>query len=114
MVWKVPRRSIRRDLRRFLSRRTVVLWVGIALIVLMCLVPPWVRRYTGTYSSRDPIGYHLLFRPPSRGHIYLDTSRLVVQCFAVALLTAGVLATPWVKKKLEPDQELPEIKPRDM
>lgn len=58
-----------------------VMWVGIALIVIMCLVPPW-------YSGYDR-GYCPIFLLEDR----IDLERLSLQCFIVAILAAGAIVS---------------------
>lgn len=77
----------------------VVLWLGIGLIVFMCLFPPWYHYREGytyrmrrVFSQRTAVGYHCLLNPPAsekEGRYYLDVTRLLVQCAGVALLTGA-------------------------
>ena len=129
--------------------QTVVLWLGIAVIVVMLLFPPWIAFTEGYTQYRDgkihkyvvshrrSLGCHFITRPPSMlrppsdfmwdfatkqidelpadsplqrdlwdaleittlGQCYLDVSRLIVQCGAVALVTAGGIYTLQTKGK---------------
>ena len=77
------------------NKQLAVLWVGLGLIVLMCLFPPWVYL-------QENYGYYCLFTPPawiSGLQPRLDISRLVVQCVAVALLTGAGIYTLRTKGK---------------
>lgn len=66
-----------------LYRPKVILWIGILLIVLMCLFPPWV--YQGEFA-----GYAYLF---SNWLGSLDLVRLIIQCAIVGLITGALLYT---------------------
>ena len=102
-------------------KQLLVLWIGVSLIFLMCLFPPWVRFREGfsvpglsdnpyMTSSRESVGYYCIAKPPGKmdvkakyllsyGQFYLDISRLVVQCIVVALLTGAGIYTLRVKGK---------------
>ncbi len=89
------------------NKQLAVLWVGIGLILLMCLFPPWlgIVNYRGI-KTREEYGYRCIFSPPpgvlteeSSLTIYLNTSRLVVQCVAIALLTGAGIYTLRTKGK---------------
>ncbi len=59
------------------QRRAI--WVGVVLIVLMGLLPPWQRVYGR--DGRVSASYSLLFDPPENAVI--DTTRLLIQWFLV-------------------------------
>jgi len=74
----------------------VILWIGILLIVLMCLFPPWI------WYDRI-VGYAFLFSDRTVGneiyrsaHIYFV--RLLIQCAIVGLITGGLVYTLKDKK----------------
>ena len=85
------------------------LWVGIALIVVMGLFPPWVwerssrnilerptryeYRYTTEAGPYSWIGY-----PPETAK-FVDLYRLGIQYFVVAVVTAGLIITLGDKKQ---------------
>ena len=80
-------------------KQTIALWVGVACIALMCLVPPWRLgvHNEGVYGQ-GPLGYSLLFWPPywhpGLGHsLTLDFSRLFVQWVAVIAVTGAAIYT---------------------
>ena len=87
------------------DKQLMVMWIGIGLIVVMCLFPPWVKVSGDDpgHARRGSRSYRFIFAHPrprmSGDQIYLETSRLVVQCVAVALLTAGGICTLRVKGK---------------
>lgn len=79
-------------------KQKLVLMVGICLITLMGLYPPWVRTFlVGQQRMRaeSPVGYASIFEPPEvRDHrvvgIHIDFSRLLIQWAAVATLFGGL------------------------
>lgn len=88
-----------------------LLWVGIGLIVLMCLIPPWEHYHD---SWIDPAGqsivvpaskwHHLSYRPLffQRSSARIEYLRLAFQCFLVAFLTAtGIFAIQQRDKRRE-------------
>ncbi len=60
----------------------IALIAGAVVFLLMLLIPPW------HYSSGRSHGYHFLFWPPARS-IFIDSTRLFVQCVFVAAVTVG-------------------------
>jgi hypothetical protein len=87
------------------KKQRVVFLVGIGIIVLMGLIPPWY--YHAVYSREQRLmfeipatdDYGLLFSPPSwdltRKPIFdpvprIDFSRLLLQWAVVAIGTAGI------------------------
>lgn len=71
------------------KKQMLVLWVGIILVVIMGLFPPYFGL-TIFGISGDP-GYYPIFAPPSRGR--LDISRLVVQWLIICFVTGGLIAS---------------------
>jgi hypothetical protein len=63
-----------------------VLWIGIGLIALMGLVPPWVHKSDG--HSVNLLGYASFFSPPETANS-VDTQRLEIQWALVAIICAG-------------------------
>ena len=60
-----------------------VVFAGLAVVLLMLLIPPWKR------SGESSAGYHFVFAPP----VYaknIDGARLVVQCMFVVLLGGAI------------------------
>ena len=76
------------------NKQLIVLWIGVGLVVLMCLFPPW--SWTGQLKTGlniyYPAGYRFLwFKPEIPGEIKglerlssIDTQRLIIQCVIVA------------------------------
>lgn len=62
----------------------IALITGAVVFLVMLLVPPW------HYSTGRPHGYHFLFWPPDRS-IFIDSTRLFLQCVLVAAVTCGAL-----------------------
>lgn len=93
------------------NKQLVILWIGAGLIVLMCLVPPWL--YTSTETTRSfsiregpehvalvatvkEAGYDFLF---ASRHEYIASGRFALQILVVSLLTAIGIYTLRVKGK---------------
>jgi hypothetical protein len=83
----------------------IFLWVGILLIVPMCLLPPWVEVYSlpnANIKAYRPLHYAPLWRPPEvevryRG-VFIDFERLSLQICVVVLIVAGILYTCRMRK----------------
>jgi hypothetical protein len=91
------------------KKQKVVLLVGVAIIVLMGLIPPWYYHVVRTEDQRIAFegegGYAFLFSPPSfslkssshypfedpRAISRINLSRLLVQWAVVAIATAGIV-----------------------
>lgn len=92
----------------------VVLAVGLAIMLVMALVPPWRVQWAvmeTTATGDETAGYHFLFTnldthaateamkalkywEPSFTGMQIDARRLAVQVFAVAIVTAlGVICS---------------------
>lgn len=82
------------------KKQRVVIFLGVIILALMLFVPPW-KYYRGGQA-----GYRILFVPSIRldmkldteaprsiedGGIFLDTTRLFVQCLLIALITGGAV-----------------------
>lgn len=88
------------------TRALIALWVGVGLMVLMGLFPPWLV-YTYRTGNDMPMpgmplssyGYAFLFNPPwtlgSRPgqYAFVDLSRLIVQWVVVASVTVALVLT---------------------
>lgn len=63
--------------------------LGLAVVVLMLLYPPWLQRHP--VRGDRPMGYHFLMSPPDRPGVMIDMRRLWVQALAagVAALLVG-------------------------
>ncbi|MHC4478647.1 MAG: hypothetical protein ACYTEL_23670 [Planctomycetota bacterium] len=71
-----------------------IIWIGVAVIVIMCLFPPWL--YVPVHPDTNlPAGRHFILRPPKRRYdeqvVRLDKGLLLIQCGAVALLATGLI-----------------------
>jgi hypothetical protein len=75
--------GVRRGIRVNAKQRLIIL-AGLALILLMLLIPPW--RSSGGY----PKGYRLIFAPPPSA-TSIDLPRLFVQGVFIVLLTGGIV-----------------------
>jgi len=80
------------------TSQKVALWVGIGVLVLMLVFPPWVGiqslSRTANITNVYPLGYAPLFSPPPAGAgKQVDFGRLSIQCLAVVLVTGGMIYT---------------------
>ncbi len=80
-----------------MNKKHKIIWIGIAVVVLMCIFPPWIRviELEGSRAYRS-IGYHFLLAPPKSKGIEsysIDLGRLIIQCVIVSLITGGLLYT---------------------
>ena len=88
------------------KKQLISLWVGISIIVVMGLFPPWVVSLSD--HQRD-CGYDWIGTPPiykwsSRGSVlavnaHLDIPRLCLQWSIISVVTVGLLITFKDKKK---------------
>jgi len=78
-----------------------ILTIGIIVVLVCCLFPPWVHTFKAkSIYSEESAGYSLIVYPPQRKSnnprfgVKLDTSRLLLQIFIISIATgAGVLLT---------------------
>lgn len=87
------------------GRALIALWVGVGLIVVMGLFPPWVAytfRTGDVPMSGGPLTYyrhHFLLNPPetiggSPGqYAFIDLSRLIVRWVLVGSVTLALVLT---------------------
>jgi hypothetical protein len=85
------------------GRAIGALWIGIAIVVVMGLFPPWIESRTMVvtndkiayaYTAFFSRGHSFLFAPPTgKDKVFVDLSRLVLQWVMVAAITLGVVAT---------------------
>jgi len=81
--------------------------IGVAVIILMGLFPPWTYTYNyKTAYSKQPAGYGFILEPPKKKKqamtygIELDVTRLSVQWIIVLMATGlGVFFTATTKKE---------------
>jgi hypothetical protein len=78
------------------TKQRRAIWIGVAIIVLMGLVPPWCIARYGTCLQSG--GYKLILDPPSVGGI--DVSRLIIQWFLVVVVVGAYLVV--VRRPNEP------------
>ena len=86
------------------KKQKICLWIGIAIIVLMSLFPPWFYTHARITEVQTNAGYHFLLIPPLPydkvgSGIRLDTSRLFVQWVVIAIITSGLIVTFKDKKE---------------
>ena len=76
--------------------QTIAVWVGIVLVVLMGVFPPWNRvSEAPAYHLERSAGYAPVFLPPLSllrySHIRLNVRRLLVQWGAVVIATIALV-----------------------
>jgi hypothetical protein len=93
------------------KRQLIALWVGIGVLAVMGVFPPWVRSFSGA-GPRLPCETAAIYAPifwppasrkgavdswdcdtgsvPSFG-VRVDTTRLLVQWFLVGMVTGGLI-----------------------
>lgn len=75
----------------------IVILIGIGLVVLMGLFPPWVKVELIpliNFEKETYAGYHLIIKPPSSegiAYFRLDFVRLQVQWGCVIIMVGGFL-----------------------
>ena len=88
------------------SKQKKVLWIGIVIVVLMGLFPPWTDTLEGFRT--EPRGYVIIFKPPySRGGawgVQIDFQRLILQWLIVGFVIGGLLITS-KNRKSEQEQK---------
>jgi hypothetical protein len=71
------------------DHRRTILWLGIAIIILMALFPPWVLEgfRAGGASFRIPQGHSFILSPPNEGiMVHVDLSRFLMQCLPIVII----------------------------
>ena len=84
------------------SRQKTALWIGIIIIVIMGIYPPWEYTFGKEYVPKItlPGGYWPIYGPPKPegAGTEIDFSRLLIQWIMVALVTGGTIVTLKDKK----------------
>ena len=90
------------------GKQKVCIWIGIALFVLMGILPPWVYRNDMDNNGAGlrmeaSAGYSLLISPPelrkpwnwdrSFTAVSIDVTRLLIQWAMVVVLVGGLFVT---------------------
>ncbi|MHC4642692.1 MAG: hypothetical protein ACYS32_13685 [Planctomycetota bacterium] len=88
------------------KKQKICLWVGIAVIVFMGFIPPWVyTKISYAVGQAGNAGYHCILYPPEprvvslREGIRIDILRLLVQWAIVSVITGGLIVTFKDKKR---------------
>jgi len=100
-------------LNSFNLKQKIVVWVGVAIVLLMGIVPPWKHQIRISEKvTFEPAGYGFIFSPPKpKAHQgapnrpYIQFSRLLLQWALVAVI-AGVIVNALKRKE---DEEEPSI-----
>ena len=79
-------------------KQKTFLWIGIAVIVLMGIFPPWISKVEILNSTNQRnAGYGCILNPPTTNsptwYVRIDTSRLSVQWVVIAVITSGLILT---------------------
>jgi len=87
-----------------IRKQTWALWVGVALVGLLLIVPPWKFSFSGAIYREQP-GPLLPYLPPAPARkeketwsVRLDTKRMIVPVVLVAIVTGALLVTLRDKK----------------
>ncbi|MFH1942140.1 MAG: hypothetical protein ABIL68_08530 [bacterium] len=79
------------------KKQQIISIVGIVVIFVMGLVPPWTTFESDSTTYREmPAGYYFIFSPPQPDDegilgVKLDTSRLAVQWITVLFVMAACI-----------------------
>lgn len=75
-----------------MKKQLIILWIGIGLVVLAILFPPWMVNSGGT---RKFLGYGFLFSSSRELASFssIESSRLTAEILIIVVLTAGVFYT---------------------
>ncbi len=76
----------------------VALWIGIAVLVILSLTPPWYSAQmvvNGNFNAYIDGGHNFILNPPRMPNAcpFVDLSRLVPMWVAVASITLGAVVT---------------------
>jgi hypothetical protein len=80
-------------------KELIILWIGIGVVILICLVPPWESR--SIRWSSHLAGYHPIFWSmyDDRAHSYsIGLKQLFVQCFVAGALTWACMRSARARK----------------
>lgn len=89
------------------ERQLTAMWIGIIIIVVMCIFPPWYQpnMVKGTHSKW---GYSFVFTPPEVNksiYVMINMPQLFIQCVIVGLITTGYIITLNYKKPKDEQKE---------
>ena len=78
------------------KKQLITMWVGIIVLVLMSIFPPWtgeVTRESGTQTHLSTI-YVFIFNFPDEDSLYhIDIAKLLIQYSIIGLITFGLIIT---------------------
>ena len=86
------------------KKKKIVLWIGISVIILMCLFPPTIQFSKSTKGVNIKPFYHygFFFQVHDRE---IQVTKLLIQGFIVAVITLGLM-TAFENKKVEKDEKV--------
>ena len=74
-----------------INHRSTIVWIGIAIVLLMILFPPWIFEVSkGGAVYRIDGKYGLLFNPPGIEY-HLDLPRLFLQCLPFVIIIVPII-----------------------
>jgi hypothetical protein len=82
---------------RMNKKQVVISIIGVAIVFLMGIIPPWKIVDTSSMTYREmPAGYYFIFAPPEPDEeellgVKLDLSRLAVQWVTILFVIAAAL-----------------------
>lgn len=88
-------------------KQKICLWIGIAIIVVMGIFPPWVMPITSRYGSRDTVkrryyyGYHSIWEQRENPVESIDFHRLGLQWAITSVITGSLIYSFKDKKPKE-------------
>jgi len=88
------------------KKQLKVLWIGIGIIAVMGLFPPWHMKSMMGVGSQKTFGFSFILLPPLKGDVHptIDIPQLFVQWFIVSTITGGLIVT-FKDKKPKDDQK---------
>lgn len=93
-----------------------ILSVALAIVILMGFFPPWVSVFkTSKLYSKQPLGYSLIFAPPSPPDVSraygvgIDYPRLFLQWIIILLIAGLGVLFAGSKKDIEPLEKLIQL-----
>ena len=82
------------------NTQKVWLWVGVVIIVVMILNPPYNKAMGNDKIFYEFSGYYSLFSPPEPVVLMsIDSTRLALQILVVIIICGAIIATNRDKKK---------------
>jgi hypothetical protein len=87
------------------EKQLIAMWIGIIVIVFMCIFPPWHLPALKEVGVQMGLDYAFILTPPElRSGLcpMINMPLLFIQCFIVGLITTGYIITCKYRK---PDEK---------